>query len=161
MRERAMSPFYWIVDFSRGVVAYFDLSQFDTARLTQARLSVSLVYLFGLTFFSLMLYFGGVWSLVKYWLAPYLVFHWGVRLMRAISPYHYSKARGLTLTYLRLPASLEWLCHSVNFQAAPNALFPNGVPCYNLALARAAIASSSEWRERLSSLDVFEFAVSR
>jgi hypothetical protein len=111
MTKKALSPIYIFADFLRGVVAYFDLSQFDRSEMNQARVSVSLVYLFGAAFFSALLWVGGVWSLVKYWLVPFFVFHCGVRLLRTVSPYSFSKARGLTLAYLRLPLLFERLCH--------------------------------------------------
>src|SRR4051794_16599280 len=37
--------------------------------------SMSITYLSAAIYFSLMLYFGGFWTLCKYWLLPWLAYH--------------------------------------------------------------------------------------
>jgi stearoyl-CoA desaturase (Delta-9 desaturase) len=156
---RLVNPLFWPYDIVTLVLVYFDLSRFDEQEQRDSRLGVLAAYGFGALFFPLVIYYAGVWALVKIWLAPWFVFHfWKNALRRALPAVTFSypdaaKSRkylveskdGLQswlteLTHYSFPRWFELMAHDVNYQI-PHYLDAE-IPSYHLRAAHYAILQS-------------------
>jgi stearoyl-CoA desaturase (delta-9 desaturase) len=138
---RVLIPVYWAMDLARGLAQYFDLDQFEAQLLDRARGSVLVVYAFMAIFFPLVCYYGGLWTLTKFYLGPLFAFHLVKSLfMHGVTPVQ-SDGVGVTFNTVRLPALLDWLSHGCGFQVP--AYLAIRVPCYNLREARTLLALSA------------------
>ncbi|HCF26482.1 MAG TPA: fatty acid desaturase, partial [Cyanobacteria bacterium UBA11049] len=67
--------FWWIGSIVHWVGLHFDLSQFQDKDRKQVKLSVSVVIIFAAIAFPILFATTGIWGFVKFWLMPWLVYH--------------------------------------------------------------------------------------
>jgi omega-6 fatty acid desaturase (delta-12 desaturase) len=142
--------FWWAGTLHQWGTRAFDLRQYTTDQdRRQVRFSIMMVIVFSGLFFPLLLHTAGVWGLVKYWLAPWLVAHGWFALTTLMHHTHpevpyLSKPEwspvpaNLTATiYCRYPRWMEFLAHDINVHI-PHHVAP-GIPYYNLRRAHSAL----------------------
>jgi len=142
-------PLWFIASIGHWIKEHFYLESFTPEQHTRVKISLACVYAFSAVFFPAMLYYVGVWGLIKYWFVPFLGFHFW---MSTFTMVHHTlphlpflpegkwsdvQAR-LTLTvHCEYPAWIEFLCHHINVHVPHHV--STGIPSYNLRMAYNAL----------------------
>ena len=149
--------FWWLASIAHQMKLHFDMDRFDGKQGEQYRFSAWFVIISAAIAFPTMFYTLGVWGVVKFWLMPWIGYHFWMSTFTLVHhtvpeiPFKYSDEWNEALAQLAgtvhcdYPAWVEVLCHDINVHV-PHHL-STGIPSYNL---RAAYASIKEnWSEYL------------
>ncbi|MDX2270526.1 MAG: fatty acid desaturase [Cyanobacteriota bacterium] len=147
------SYFWWVASIAHWAVVHFGLSPVPShlsAHERQAwRFSVGLVLGFGLIALPSLTYFLGIWGLVKFWVMPWLVYHFWMSTFTLFHhthphiPFHEAEAWDPVQAQLsgtvhcQYPFWVEWLCHDINVHI-PHHL-STAIPSYHLRRADRAL----------------------
>lgn len=119
-------------------------------------LSISSLYAFACVFFSVMIYNLGLWGLIKFWLAPWLVYHFWISSFLATSYKSNKLLQDLKDTKMRLifhckyPRWVEVLTHNANLLMTSQNL-GTLIPSYNLKSSyRALKEHAGQYLEEVS-----------
>ena len=74
----ATGPLYWIASVGHWVLWHFDPKKFKPNQRPAVQRSIAAVAAFGVFGLLPLLYFGGPVAFVKYWLLPWIGFHFGM-----------------------------------------------------------------------------------
>ncbi|MGB0561165.1 MAG: fatty acid desaturase [Spirulinaceae cyanobacterium] len=139
------------------VLIHFDPAQVAERDRNKVKFSVAIVAIFAAIFFPTLIAFTGIWGVVKFWLLPWLVYHFWMStftLLHHTDPTIPFKARefwnpveaqlGGTVhwNYFRW---VEWLCHDIHVHIPHH--ISVAIPFYNLRLAYASL--NENWGEHL------------
>lgn len=140
---------WWLASVPHWAGLHFDLSNFSARDRRKAKLSIAAVALFAAVVFPTLIYFTGVWGFVKFWLMPWLGYHFWMSTFTLV---HH------TLPDIRFRPSEEWnavesqlggtvhcsyprwierLCHDINVHVPHH--ISTGIPSYNLRQAHASL----------------------
>jgi len=72
---------FWLASIGHWAGDHFDLNVFNPRDRLRVRISFVGLYAFGAVFFSLMFYYVGLIGIAKYWLLPWLLYHFLVRIV--------------------------------------------------------------------------------
>ncbi|MEO0855090.1 MAG: fatty acid desaturase, partial [Cyanobacteria bacterium J06648_11] len=127
-----------------------DLLEHHTDRdRAQFHQSALIVVIFGAIALPALTYFTGWWGLVKFWLMPWLVFHFWLSTFTIVHhthpdiPFKYetewdaAEAQLSGTVHCDYPAWIEWLCHDINVHIPHHV--STGVPSYHLRAADRAL----------------------
>ena len=147
--------FWWIGSIVHWALLHFKLSNFTERDRPKAKLSIAVVVLFGLMAFPALILTTGVWGFVKFWLIPWMVYHFWMSTFtivhHTIPEIHFStesewrdgKAQLLGTVHCHYPRWVEILCHDINVHI-PHHLSV-AIPSYNLRKAHLSIQET--WGE--------------
>jgi len=141
--------FYWLASIGHQIKEHFFLSNFTPEQRPRVLFSLVCVYTFAAIFFPAMVYYVGIWGIIKYWLVPFLGYHFWMStftLLHHTLPHlpflpaeEWSDAQArLTLTvHVEFPAWIELLCHHINVHVPHHV--STAIPAYNLRAAHRAL----------------------
>jgi len=112
------SPVWYFSSFGQWIYSNFALrSSFRPGHRLKMIGSMSITYLSAAIYFSLMLYFGGFWTLCKYWLLPWLAYHAWMSVF-ITTAYHCKevgdKKQRTIVVYCRYPRWVDLLANDMN-----------------------------------------------
>lgn len=136
---------------------HFNWFAFEGKQREQVRFSALFVIIAGAIAFPVMFYTLGVWGVVKFWLMPWLGYHFWMSTFTLVHhtvpeiPFSYRDKWNEAIAQLSgtvhcdYPKWVEVLCHDINVHV-PHHL-STGIPSYNLRKAYASIKQN--WGEYL------------
>lgn len=137
-------PIYFLGSVGHWVFEHFNQSLFKGDDLEKVKSSVSIITYFSLIFFPLVFGLFGLWGIVKFWLVPWLGFHYWMStftLIHHTAPHipflEASKWRDTAAlqytVHCKYPAWVDFLCHDISVHV-PHHVSP-AIPHYRLRLA--------------------------
>jgi len=140
---------WWLASILHWALLHFDWNQFKGKQREQVRFSALVVIGFAAIFFPLLIATTGIWGVVKFWLLPWLVYHFWMSTFTLVhhshpeipfkEPEEWKEAEAqLTGTvHCEYPAWVEFLCHHINVHV-PHHL-STAIPSYNLRMAHNSL----------------------
>ncbi len=140
---------WWLGSILHWAFLHFDWRQFEGRERQQVRLSVLTVVGFVAIAFPLLVVTAGVGGLVKFWLFPWLVYHFWMStftLVHHTDPqipftepevWNEVEAQLTGTVHCEYPAWVEFLCHHINVHV-PHHL-STAIPSYNLRMAHNSL----------------------
>jgi len=141
--------FWWIGSIFHWALLHFKLSNFAERDQGKVKLSIAVVVLFAAITFPTLIWTTGIWGFVKFWLMPWLVYHFWMSTFTIVhhtipeikfQPAHCWSAGDAQLkgtVHCDYPKWVEVLCHDINVHI-PHHLSV-AIPSYNLRKAHASI----------------------
>lgn len=141
--------FWWIGSIAHWALLHFKPSNFAERDRHKVKLSIAAVIIFGAIFFPTLILTAGIWGLVKFWLMPWLVYHFWMSTFtvvhhtipeikfRPASKWSAGEAQLMGTVHCDYPRWIEILCHDINVHI-PHHLSV-AIPSYNLRKAHASI----------------------
>lgn len=134
--------FWWIGSIAHWGILHFDMSQFLPHEKPKAKLSITVVALFALVFFPTLLITTGVWGVIKFWLMPWLFYHFWMSTFtvvhhtatdiqfRPAQEWSEAEAQLAGTVHCTYPKWVEILCHDINVHIPHHV--STAIPSYNL-----------------------------
>lgn len=141
--------FWWIGSIFHWSLLHFKLANFAERDRSKVKLSIAVVVIFGAICFPTLILTTGVWGFVKFWLMPWLVYHFWMSTFTIVhhsipeitfkTPDQWSagEAQLKGTVHCDYPKWVEVLCHDINVHI-PHHLSV-AIPSYNLRKAHASI----------------------
>ncbi len=151
------SWFWWVGSIGHWALLHFDLRNFRDRDRSKAAFSIAVVVAFSVVFFPTMLATVGVWGLVKFWLMPWMVYHFWMSTFtivhhtipeiqfRPASEWNAGEAQLAGTVHCVYPRWVEILCHDINVHVPHHV--STGIPSYNLRKAHANLKAN--WGEHI------------
>jgi omega-6 fatty acid desaturase (delta-12 desaturase) len=113
--------------------------------------SVSLLYGLSVLTFGTALYFGGMWTVAKYWFFPWCVYHfWMTTFITTSYKQREGKTEKVMVVHIRYPQWVEFLTHKMNYIMSANRRSLR-VPSYNIEKSYTEVrAKLDNFMEELS-----------
>ncbi|MBW4653327.1 MAG: fatty acid desaturase [Kaiparowitsia implicata GSE-PSE-MK54-09C] len=139
--------FWWIGSVAHWALMHFNWMQFEGRDRAKARLSILTVVAFAAVFFPALIATTGLWGLVKFWLMPWLFYHFWMSTFtvvhhtlpeiqfRPAEDWSAAEAQLAGTVHCDYPKWVEVLCHDINVHI-PHHLSV-AIPSYNLRSAHA------------------------
>lgn len=128
---------------------HFNLSNFQERDRAKVKVSIITVVLFAAVLFPTLFLTTGVWGIVKFWLAPWLVYHFWMSTFtlvhhttmdipfRPAETWNAAEAQLFGTVHCSYPRWIEILCHDINVHIPHHVSV--GIPSYNLRLAHESL----------------------
>ncbi|HZG40933.1 MAG TPA: fatty acid desaturase [Nodosilinea sp.] len=141
--------FWWLASLAHWGALHFDLRNFEPRDRAKVKRSIAAVVLFALVFFPALFYTAGPWGVVKFWLMPWLGYHFWMSTFTLVHhtipeiQFRYSdtwnevEAQLSGTVHCDYPKWIEVLCHDINVHVPHH--ISVGIPSYNLRPAYAAL----------------------
>lgn len=155
------SPFHgrlwWLSSIFHWGSLHFVPSAVVPREQGKVKLSVTVVAIFSLVFFPTLFLTVGVWGVVKFWLMPWLVYHFWMSTFTLVHhtdtdiPFRYAdnwnevESQLSGTVHCDYPRWIEFLCHDINVHIPHHVSV--GIPAYNLRLAHESLLEN--WGEYL------------
>jgi omega-6 fatty acid desaturase (delta-12 desaturase) len=145
--------FWWLASVAHWVVLHFNLQNFEPRDRPRVFRSILLVSIFALVFFPSVWLLAGPWGIVKYWLMPWLGYHFWMSTFTLVhhtvpeisfhhqSDWHETESQLAGTLHCDYPRWVELLCHDINVHVPHH--ISVGIPSYNLRPAYGAL--QKEW----------------
>ncbi len=143
--RRLRGKFWWVASIVHWVAMHFNWSNFQAKEREQVKLSVSVVVIFAIVAFPILFTTIGVWGFVKFWLMPWLVYHFWMSTFTLVHhtaidvPFHKpnewnaATAQLSGTVHCNYPRWVEFLCHDISVHVPHH--ISTAIPSYNLRLA--------------------------
>lgn len=140
---------WWIGSIVHWAGIHFDLNEFAPKDHQKVKRSIAVVVGFAAIFFPTLLLTTGVWGVVKFWLMPWLVYHFWMSTFTLVhhtmpeidfqEPEVWDPARAQLsgTVHCDYPMWVELLCHHINVHV-PHHL-STAIPSYNLRMAHESL----------------------
>lgn len=140
---------WWLGSIAHWAVFHFDWRQFREKDQSSIKLSVAVVVLFGAIAFPILFATTGIWGFVKFWLLPWLVYHFWMSTFTLVhhtapdvpfvpeSQWHQAIAQLSGTIHCDYPRWVEILCHDINVHVPHH--ISTAIPSYNLRMAYSSI----------------------
>ncbi len=145
--------FWWLASVAHWAVLHFRLGNFEPRDRAKVTRSIAAVVIFAAVFFPTLCLLAGPWGVVKFWLMPWLGYHFWMSTFTLVHhtvpdiqfrPGHswneVESQLGGTL-HCDYPRWVEVLCHDINVHVPHHVSV--GIPSYNLRPAYAVL--KEEW----------------
>jgi omega-6 fatty acid desaturase (delta-12 desaturase) len=144
---------WWLASVAHWVVLHFNLQNFEPRDRSRVFRSIALVSVFALIFFPSLWLLAGPWGVVKYWLMPWLGYHFWMSTFTLVhhtvpeisfhhqSDWHETESQLAGTLHCDYPRWVELLCHDINVHVPHH--ISVGIPSYNLRPAYGAL--QKEW----------------
>jgi omega-6 fatty acid desaturase (delta-12 desaturase) len=144
---------WWLASVAHWVVLHFNLQNFEPRDRSRVFRSIALVSVFALIFFPSLWLLAGPWGIVKYWLMPWLGYHFWMSTFTLVhhtvpeisfhhqSDWHETESQLAGTLHCDYPRWVELLCHDINVHVPHH--ISVGIPSYNLRPAYGAL--QKEW----------------
>jgi len=148
---------WWIGSITHWAAIHFNWNKFEGKQRSQVRLSVLVVLAFAAIAFPLLIATTGIWGFVKFWLLPWLVYHFWMSTFTIVhhtSPeipfiaaeeWNEAQAQLFGTVHCDYPRWVEFLCHDINVHIPHH--ISTAIPSYNLRLAHSVIKEN--WGNKL------------
>ena len=140
---------WWLGSVAHWATLHFDWTQFQGRQRQQVRFSALLVLGFAAIFFPVLIATIGLWGFAKFWLLPWLVFHFWMSTFTLVhhtapdivfqEPDNWNEAMAQLsgTVHCDYPLGVEFLCHHINVHV-PHHL-STAIPSYNLRMAHDSL----------------------
>ncbi|MGF1478591.1 MAG: fatty acid desaturase [Cyanophyceae cyanobacterium] len=149
--------FWWLSSIVHWAMLHFNLSLFSQRERNQVKLSIAAVAIFAAVCWPTLLATSGVWGVVKFWLVPWLVYHFWMSTFtlvhhtapniqfRPAETWNAVEAQLYGTVHCRYPRWVEILCHDINVHIPHH--ISVAVPAYNLRMAHESLRQ--HWGDHL------------
>ncbi len=146
--------FWWVGSIIHWAGLHFDLANFQLKDRDKVKLSVTVVLVFAAIAFPILIATTGIWGFVKFWLLPWLVYHFWMSTFTLVhhtipeipfeadSEWNAAKAQLSGTVHCDYPRWVELLCHDISVHI-PHHL-STAIPSYNLRLAHSSLQQNWE-----------------
>eukprot|EP00741_Cyanophora_paradoxa_P011027 tig00020553_g10659.t1 len=150
-------PMWWFASVGHWIKEHFFLENFEAKDHTRVKISLAAVYAFMLIGWPTILYNFGIWGFIKFWLMPWLGYHFWMSTFTMIHhtlphiPFEPvgiwddARARLHYTVHCDYPRWVELLCHDINWHVPHHV--STMIPHYNLRLAHASLRKN--WGKHL------------
>ncbi len=147
--QRLRGGFWWVASIAHWAVLHFSWGRFQGKQQSQVKLSVIVVLIFAAIAFPLLIATTGIWGFVKFWLMPWLVYHFWMSTFTLVHhtvpeiPFTPSErwneavAQLFGTVHCDYPRWTEFLCHDINVHIPHH--ISTAIPWYNLRMAHRSI----------------------
>ena len=155
--EGLRGRFWWVASIVHWAGIHFTLAEFQPKDHSKIKLSVGVVLVFAAIAFPTLIATTGIWGFVKFWLMPWLVYHFWMSTFTlvhhtapdiAFYPVEQWSAADSQLSgtvHCNYPAWVEFLCHDINVHVPHH--ISTAIPSYNLRMAYQSLQEN--WGDRL------------
>lgn len=164
---------WWLASIAHWGKLHFDLAQFSYRDRHKVKVSIAAVVIFAAVFFPTLILTTGIWGFVKFWLLPWLVYHFWMSTFTLVHhtapdiPFHptetwnAAEAQLAGTVHCTYPRWVEILCHDINVHVPHH--ISVSIPSYNLRLAHQSLKQtwSSTIREEQFSWSLMKQIVDR
>lgn len=140
---------WWLASILHWALVHFKLSNYKTRDHGKVKLSIAVVVTFAAIVFPALFLTVGVWGFVKFWLMPWLVYHFWMSTFTLVhhtlpdiqfkepEEWDAAQAQLFGTVHCDYPKWVEFLCHDINVHI-PHHL-STAIPSYNLRLADSSL----------------------
>jgi omega-6 fatty acid desaturase (delta-12 desaturase) len=140
---------WWMASIAHWAGLHFDLNNFSAKNRGKARVSIVAVLLFAAVLFPTLMLTLGVWGVVKFWLFPWLVYHFWMSTFtlvhhtdlgipfRPTAEWNAAEAQLAGTVHCSYPRWVEILCHDINVHIPHH--ISVAVPSYRLRQAHRSL----------------------
>jgi len=152
--------FYFIASVGHQIKEHFFLSAFTPEQRPRVAFSLACVFIFAGLFFPVMLFYVGVWGIVKYWLLPFIGMHFWMSTFTLVhhtmphlpfleeSEWTDAQARLALTVHCDYPWLVTLLCHNINVHVPHHV--STAIPSYNLWAAHRVL--TARWGRYMTSI---------
>ncbi len=149
--------FWWLGSIGHWAMFHFNWQQFEGKQRDRVKFSIFAVIAFAVIFFPLLIFYTGIWGFVKFWVLPWLCYHFWMSTFTLIhhtmpdipfkteDKWNEVEAQLRGSVHCNYPRWVEIMCHDINVHV-PHHLSP-GIPWYNLRSAHQSIKEN--WQDYL------------
>ena len=147
--------FWWVGSIIHWANLHFDWRQFAKKDQADIKFSVAVVTLFAALAFPTLLLTLGIWGFIKFWLMPWLGYHFWMSTFtlvhhtapdvpfRPTSEWNAAEAQLVGSIHCDYPRWIEFLCHDINVHIPHH--ISTAIPSYNLRMAHRSLKEN--WGE--------------
>lgn len=147
--QRMRGWFWWIGSIAHWGILHFNWEKFAGKQREQVRLSVIVVLVGAAIGFPTLVITTGIWGFVKFWLLPWLVYHFWMSTFTIVhhtmpdipfktsEEWNEAQAQLSGTVHCDYPAWVEFLCHDINVHVPHH--ISTGIPWYNLRKAHQSL----------------------
>jgi omega-6 fatty acid desaturase (delta-12 desaturase) len=140
---------WWLASIAHWAVLHFDPAKVPQRDRSKVKLSITAVAIFSVIFFPTLIITTGIWGFVKFWLLPWLVYHFWMSTFtlvhhtdinvqfRPAETWNTVEAQLAGTIHCTYPRWVEILCHDINVHVPHH--ISVAIPSYNLRLAHASL----------------------
>lgn len=144
--------FWWLASIAHWAMLHFDLSQFSKRDQGKVKVSIAVVAIFAAIFFPTLIITLGIWGFVKFWLLPWLVYHFWMSTFtlvhhtapniqfRPAETWSAAEAQLAGSVHCTYPRWVEVLCHDINVHVPHHVSV--SIPAYNLRMAHESLTQN-------------------
>ena len=155
--KAARGYFWWLGSIGHWAILHFDLRNFKRRDRAKALFSMVVVIVFAVVFFPTLIATTGFWGLVKFWLVPWMVYHFWMSTFTIVhhtipeisfqpaAQWSAGDAQLAGTVHCTYPRWIEILCHDINVHVPHHV--STGIPSYNLRKAHAHLKEN--WGEHI------------
>lgn len=144
--------FWWLASIAHWAILHFNLSKFSKRDAAKVKGSITAVVVFAAVFFPTLILTTGIWGFVKFWLMPWLGYHFWMSTFTLVhhtdpniqfrppetwSAVESQLAGTVHCTY---PRWVEILCHDINVHVPHH--ISVAIPAYNLQMAHESLTQN-------------------
>ncbi|PZO53196.1 MAG: fatty acid desaturase [Phormidesmis priestleyi] len=149
--------FWWVGSIGHWAVLHFDLRNFKERDRAKAIFSMVVVAVFAAIFFPVLIATTGFWGLIKFWLMPWMVYHFWMSTFTIVhhtipeisfqpaEQWNAGDAQLAGTVHCTYPRWIEFLCHDINVHVPHHV--STGIPSYNLRQAHQNLKEN--WGEHI------------
>jgi acyl-lipid omega-6 desaturase (Delta-12 desaturase) len=149
------SYFWWAGSIAHWAKYHLDWRTFEGKERNQVRVSVLAITAFAAVFFPTLILTTGVWGVVKFWLLPWLGYHFWMSTFTLVhhtstdiafypeSEWNAAESQLNGTVHCDYPHWVEVLCHDINVHVPHH--ISTAIPSYRLRMAHASIKEN--WGE--------------
>ena len=146
--------FWWLASIVHWAGLHFNWSQFSVKDREKVKLSVCVVLIFAAIAFPILIATTGVWGFVKFWLLPWLVYHFWMSTFtlvhhttpeipfNTVDHWNEAEAQLAGTVHCNYPRWIEFLCHDISVHIPHH--ISTAIPSYNLRLAHSSLQQNWE-----------------
>lgn len=148
---------WWLASVIHWSQLHFDPKNVHERNRNQVRVSVAVVVAFAAIVFPTLILTTGIWGFVKFWLVPWLVYHFWMSTFtlvhhtandvqfRNVEDWNAVEAQLEGTIHCDYPRWVEFLCHDISVHVPHH--ISTGIPSYNLRKAHASLKDT--WGDRI------------
>jgi omega-6 fatty acid desaturase (delta-12 desaturase) len=141
--------FWWVGSIVHWANLHFDWRSFDEKDQGDVKLSIGVVVGFAAIAFPTLLFTTGIWGFVKFWLIPWLVYHFWMSTFTIVhhtaadipfkptEEWNAAEAQLVGSVHCDYPRWVEFLCHDINVHVPHHV--STAIPSYNLRMAHRSL----------------------
>jgi len=149
--------FWWVGSIVHWAGLHFNLNNFADRDRSAIKTSITVVAIFAALFFPTMYFTVGLWGIVKFWLMPWLGYHFWMSTFtivhhtipeiqfHPVSDWSAVEAQLGGTVHCTYPKWVEVLCHDINVHVPHHVSV--GIPSYNLRKAHESL--KMHWGEHI------------
>ncbi|MCM1983559.1 fatty acid desaturase [Lyngbya confervoides] len=155
--ELFRGPLWWMASIIHWAQLHFNPANVSERHRGEVKVSIAVVLLFALIAFPTLVITTGIWGFVKFWLMPWLVYHFWMSTFTLVhhtaSDVQFRESADWDAVEAQLegtihcdyPRWVEFLCHDINVHVPHH--ISTGIPSYNLRHAHASLKKT--WGDRI------------